>query len=104
MTMSLGTNYVSPENRVATSDARFDMRLTEKFDDDDGASGSGWIWVGAILLAGVLIVSGYLDQESANIEGTASAAGGVSYASDTSPRQTVVASAKSAERRSDKGY
>lgn len=102
--MSLGTDYVSPENRVATSDPRFDMRLTENFDDDD-ASGSGWTWVAAILLAGVLIVSGYLEQESGIIDNTSSApAVGERYASNTSAPQRRVADTHRTDKRSDKGY
>ena len=102
--MSLGTDYVSTENRVATSDPRFDMRLTENFNDDD-ASGSGWTWVAAILLAGVLIVSGYLEQESANVGSTSSAPTiGERYASNTSAPQTRVADTHKTDKRSDKGY
>ena len=101
--MSDGTDYVSPENRVATSDPRFDMRLTENFDDD--TSSNGWTWVAAILLAGVLIVSGYLDQESGIIDGASSvSAVGERYASNTSAPRTGVADTHRADKRSDKGY
>lgn len=99
--MSSGTNYASAENQVATSDARFDMRLTENFDDD--ASSTGWTWVAAILIAGVLIVSGYLDQEAGNIEGTGTSTVGERYASNVSARQPV-ADANRLVRRADKGY
>ena len=99
--MSPGPDFATPDTRVATSDARFDMRLTEKFDDADQTS-AGWTWVAAILIAGVLIVSGYLDQEAGSLA-TASAAGD-RYAVNTSPSQTVVAAAKQTERQSDKGY
>ena len=100
--MSSGTNnYATPENQVATSDARFDMRLTENFDDD--ASSTGWTWVAAILIAGVLIVSGYLDQEAGNIEGTRTSTVGERYASNVSARQPV-ADANTLVQRADKGY
>ena len=101
--MNLATNHASPENKVATSDARFDMRLTDKFDDDD-STGSGWTWVAAILIAGVLIVSGYLDQETANIQASASSGVSASYASSSSARQTMVADANKPAHRLDKGY
>ena len=99
--MNSRPDFATPDTRVATSDARFDMRLTEKFDDADQTS-AGWTWVAAILIAGVLIVSGYLDQEAGSLA-TASAPG-ERYAVNTSPSQTVVAAANQAERRSDKGY
>lgn len=99
--MSPGSDFATPDTRVATSDARFDMRLTENFYDADQTS-AGWTWVAAILIAGVLIVSGYLDQEGGSLA-TASAAG-ESYAVNTSSSQTVVAAAKQTERQSDKGY
>ncbi len=101
MTMSYGTNYATPENQVATSDARFDMRLTENFDDD--ASSTGWTWVAAILIAGVLIVSGYLDQEAGNTAGTRTSTAGERYASNVSTRQPV-ADANRLVQRADKGY
>lgn len=99
--MNSGTNYAAPENQVVTSDARFDMRLTENFDDD--ASSTGWTWVAAILIAGVLIVSGYLDQEAGNIEGTRTSTVGERYASNASARQPV-ADANRLVQRPDKGY
>lgn len=101
--MSLGTNYVTTENQVATSDARFDMRLTGKFDNED-ASASGWAWVAAILVAGTLIVSGYLDQESGNLQTSANTGVVQTYASSTSARQTVIADANRPAHRLDKGY
>jgi len=102
--MNLATNHASPENKVATSDARFDMRLTENFDDDDDATSSGWTWVAAILIAGVLIVSGYLDQETATIQASASSGVSASYAPSSSARQTLVADANKPAHRLDKGY
>ena len=64
--MNAATRYVANVNNIAanvpTSDPRFDMRLTEKFEDDE-SDHSGWTWVAAILIGGVLIVSGYLEQE-----------------------------------------
>ena len=101
--MNLATNHASPENKVATSDARFDMRLTDKFDDDDDSTGSGWTWVAAILIAGVLIVSGYLDQETASIQPSSSVIS-ANYASSSSAPQTMVADANRPAHRLDKGY
>ena len=101
MTMSSGTNYASAENQVATSDARFDMRLTENFDDD--ASGTGWTWVAAILIAGVLIVSGYLDQEAGIIEGKSTSTVGERYASNVSAHQPMADTSRLVHR-ADKGY
>ena len=100
--MNLATNYASSENKVATSDPRFDMRMTEKFDDDD-STGSGWTWVAAILIAGVLIVSGYLDQETASIQSSSSVIS-AHYASSSSAPQTMVADANRPAHRLDKGY
>ena len=100
--MNLATNYASSENKVATSDPRFDMRMTEKFDDDD-STGSGWTWVAAILIAGVLIVSGYLDQETASIQPSSSVIS-ANYASSSSAPQTMVADANRPAHRLDKGY
>ena len=94
--MSPGPDLATLETRVATSDARFDMRLTENFEDADQTS-AGWSWVAAILIAGVLIVSGYLDQEAGSIA-TASA-GRERHAMNTSSSQTVVAAANETERR-----
>ena len=101
--MRPGTDYVSPENRVATSDARFDMRLTENFDDDAATSG-GWTWIAAILIAGTLIVSGYLDQEPANFGGDAPSRVAERHAANTTASQTVVANANTVDARSFKGY
>lgn len=100
--MSLGTDYVTPENRVATSDARFDVRLTENFDDDEASS--GWTWVTALLIAGTLIVSGYLDQESANFASPAASAVADRHVSNTGTPQTLAKSLVSAEQRLVKGY
>ena len=101
--MNAATCNDTPDNHAATRDARFDMRLTEKFDDDD-ASSAGWTWVAAILIGGVLIVSGYLDQESANDAGTTATAVGQRYAANTSAPQAALAGATRTERRADKGY
>lgn len=69
--MNAGIRFVANINRVSanvpTSDPRLDMRLTEKFDDDELDS-TGWTWVAAILIGVVLIVSGYLVQESSRFE------------------------------------
>ena len=51
--MDLENNLITADKRVATSDARFDMRLTENFDDD--ASSTGWTWVAAILIAAAVL-------------------------------------------------
>ncbi len=101
--MNAATCNDTRDNHAATSDARFDMRLTEKFDDDD-ASSAGWTWVAAILIGGVLIVSGYLDQESANVAGITATTVGQRYAAHPSASQTVIADATRTDRRADKGY
>ena len=100
--MSLGTDYVTPENRVATSDASFDARFTEDYDDD--AASSAWTWVTALLIAGTLIVSGYLDQESVNFTSPAASAVADRHVSNTAAPQTVAKSLVSAEQRLVKGY
>ena len=92
----------SPENEVATSDPRFDMRLTEKFDDDDSLS-NGWTWVAAIMIAGVLILSGYLDQESTSIQSSSSVVS-TNYASSSSAQRTTLADANRPAHRSGKGH
>ena len=96
--MSPATSFVVNVNRNATSDVRFDMRLTNQF-DDEAATNAGWTWVAAILIAGTLIVSGYLDQESANPRGPSVAATADKYAvkKPTSPAYPGVHIA-------DKGY
>ena len=101
--MNAATCNDTPDKHAATSDARFDMRLTEKFDDDD-ASSAGWTWVAAVLIGGVLIVSGYLDQESANDAGITATTVGQRYAAHPSASQTVIADATRTDRRTDKGY
>lgn len=102
--MRHGNNHATAEKRVVTSDARFDMRLTENF-DDEVASSSGWTWVIAILIAGMLIVSGYLDQESAIIDGpSAASVVGERNASSTSVPLAVIADARRNDRQRDKGY
>ena len=96
-------SYVVNENHQATSDPRFDMRLTEKFDNDDTAS-VGWTWLAAILIAGTLIVSGYLDQESANTGEQTVVASGDKYASNAPTGQTTRMTVPSADVGRDKGY
>ena len=101
--MNAATCNDTPDKPAATSDARFDMRLTEKFDDDD-ASSAGWTWVAAILIGGVLIVSGYLDQESVNAGSAAASAVGQRYASNTSATPAGAEVVNRSGHRSDKGY
>lgn len=101
--MNLENNLISADKKVATSDARFDMRMTENFDDDD-ASSSGWPWVAAILFAGMLIASAYLDQESGNLVGVTSAVAGVRYAANTAAPLTGVANAQRPDAQSGKRY
>ena len=101
--MNAETNNAVPDNHAATSDARFDMRLTEKFDDGEH-SGSGWMWVGALMFAGVLVVSGYLDQESPRPEQASSPALSEKVASNKVGTQNMAADTKRADHRSDKGY
>ncbi len=101
--MDLENNLITPDKRVATSDARFDMRLTENFDDEDAPS-SGWPWVAAILFAGMLIASAYLDQESGNFAGTTSSVAGERYAANTAVPLTGVTDAQRPDAQSSKGY
>ena len=86
--MTPATSYDVNANCQNTSDPRFDMRLTEKF-DDEGASNVGWTWVAAILIAGTLIVSGYLDQETTDPTGRTVANSGENYAVNTANAQTT---------------
>ena len=99
--MTPATSYVINDNRHATSDPRFDMRLTEKFDDEEATS-VGWTWVAATLIAGSLIVSGYLDDESANPSRPAAKV--QKYAANTATAPSTAMSTKSADVGRDKGY
>ncbi len=101
--MNAETNHAAPDNLAATSDARFDMRLTEKFDDGEN-SGSGWMWVGALMFAGVLIVAGYLDPESPRPEQASTQALNERVALNDPASQAVAADAKRTDHRADKGY
>ncbi len=101
--MNAETNRATSDNHAATSDARFDMRLTENFDDAEH-SGSGWMWVGALMFAGVLIVAGYLDQESPRPEQASSPVLNERIALNNSVPQAAAADTKRADHRSDKGY
>lgn len=105
--MNAGTRFVANVNRIATnvptSDPRFDMRLTEKFEDDDAAS-TGWTWVAAVLIGGVIIVSGYLEQESAQIERAEARTYDQRQGTHVSVSHTVVADGKQGKPRVDKGY
>ncbi len=106
ITMNLGTDSISPEQRVAVSDPRFDMRMTGKL-DDESALRSSWIWVAALLLAGMFIVSGYMDDESRRAERKA-VSGSDTYASSSSmsspSTSTLVATSQNSDQRSAKGY
>ena len=98
--MSPATSYVINDSH-ATSDPRFDMRLTEKFDDEEATS-VGWTWVAATLIAGSLIVSGYLDDESANPSRPAAKV--QKYAANTATAPSTDMSTKNADAGRDKGY
>ncbi|MCY7388284.1 MAG: hypothetical protein LH481_09515 [Burkholderiales bacterium] len=101
--MNAGTRFVANVNRISTSvptsDARFDMRLTEKFDDEE-SDDKGWTWVAAILIGGVLIASGYLEQESANFERAATQTPDQRHATNVPASHIVAVGTK----RADKGY
>ena len=101
--MELENNLITPDKRVATSDARYDMRITENFDDDD-ASSSRWPWVAAILFAGMLIASAFLDQESGNTAGATSSVASEKYADSTASPLTGVAVAQRPDAQSSKGH
>ena len=91
--MDLENKLITADKRVATSDARFDMRMTENFDDEDASNG-GWPWVAAILFAATLIASAYLDQESGNLAGTTTSVAGERYAANTAAPLTGSADAQ----------
>ncbi|MEO8384312.1 MAG: hypothetical protein ABI583_03645 [Betaproteobacteria bacterium] len=99
--MTLATCNDVNINRQTTSDPRFDMRLSEKFVDED-ASSVGWTWVAAILIAGTLIVSGYLDQESALSNLRTTATGSEKYAANSANAQSTRVTGADVDR--DKGY
>ena len=105
--MNAVTRYVGNVNHVAanapTSDPRFDMRLTEKFEDDDSDHG-GWTWVAGILIGGVLIVSGYLEQESTSIDRASTHVSEQKYGTNKTASQHVAVDTVRADPRAVKGY
>lgn len=109
--MNLETDRISPEQRVAVSDPRFDMRMTGQF-DDESALNSSWIWVAAILIAATFLVSGYMDEESRRVEGSTASRFADTYASNSAmpmpmpltSTSTFVATSQSMDERSAKGY
>ena len=103
--MYLGTDSISPEQRVAVSDPRFDMRMTGQFDDESALSAS-WTWAAAILIAAMFIVSGYMDEESRRVETRTDIGSAGTYAASTampSPT-TLVATTQSEDQGFAKGY
>ena len=107
--MNLETDRISPEQRVAVSDPRFDLRMTGQFDDESALSTS-WIWAAAILIAATFLVSGYMDEESRRVEGSTASRFADSYVSNTAmpmpltSTSTFVATSQSMDERSAKGY
>ena len=103
--MHLQTDRISPEQRVAVSDPRFDMRMTGKFDDESALSAS-WTWAAAILIAAMFIVSGYMDEESRRAEGRTVSGSADTFASNTAMplASTFVANSQNMDERSAKGY
>ena len=99
--MTPATSDIFKVNRQTTSAPQFDFRRTEKFDDED-ATNVGWTWVAATLIAGSLIVSGYLDDESANPSRPAAKV--QKYAANTATAPSTAMSTKSADVGRDKGY
>jgi hypothetical protein len=101
--MNRGTDSITPEQRVGVSDPRFDMRMTENFGDGDEGS-TGWTWIVAILIAGVLIISGYLDQESGDFDASTASGSVQTYVASTTAPATLVAAINSTDHRATKGY
>ena len=105
--MNAATRYVANVNHVAanvpTSDPRFDMRLTEKFEDDE-SDHSGWTWVAGILIGGVLIVSGYLEQDSTSIDRASTHVSEQKYGANKTPTQYVAVDTVRADPRGVTGY
>ena len=109
--MNLETDRISPEQRVAVSDPRFDMWMTGQFDDESALSTS-WIWAAAILIAATFLVSGYMDEESRRVEGSTASRSADRYVSNTAMpmpmpltlTSTFVANSPSTDHRSAKGY
>ena len=99
--MTPATSDIFKVNLQTTAAPRFDMRLTEKFDDEEATS-VGWTWVAATLIAGSLIVSGYLDDESANPSRPAAKV--QKYAANTATAPSTAMSTKNADVGRDKGY
>ena len=62
--MELGTDFITPNKRISDNDFRASHRASV----DENDTGGGWTWVAALLVAGLFIVSGYLDQESASAQ------------------------------------
>ena len=105
--MNAATRYVAKVNNVAanvpTSDPRFDMRLTEKFGDDE-SDRSGWTWVAGILIGGVLIVSGYLEQGSTSIDRASTHVSEQKYGTNKTTSQYVAVDTVRADPRAVTGY
>ncbi len=101
--MYLGTDRISPEQRVVVSDPRFDMRMTGKFDDESALSTS-WTWVAATLIAAMFIVSGFMDEESRRVERTTGSVSADTHASNIALPSTRVATSNSKDPGSAKGY
>ena len=105
--MNAATRYVANVNHVAanvpTSDPRFDMRLTEKFEDDE-SDHNGWTWVAAMLIGGVLIVSGYLEQESTRSDRASTHASDQRNGTNQTVSQYAAVDTVRANPRAVKGY
>ena len=105
--MNAATRYVANVNPLAanapTSDPRFDMRLTEKFENDE-SDHSGWTWVAGILIGGVLIVSGYLEQEPTNIDRASTHVSEQKYGTNKTTSQYVAVDTVRADPRAVTGY
>jgi hypothetical protein len=106
--MHHGTDSISPEQRVLVSDPRFDMRMTGKL-DDESALRTSWPWAAALLIAGMFIVSGYIDEESQRVEAKPISGSAETSTSNTtmpmpSSASTFVATSQSTDHRSAKGY
>lgn len=95
--MELGTDFVTPDKRISDNDFRSSLRLPV---EEDGSMSDGWTWVAALLIAALFIVSGYLDQESNNVQQSRAGAS-QNYAAGPSSGS---ASVSGGDYQAEKGY
>jgi hypothetical protein len=101
--MSIGIDYVTPNQRIAENDFRSGMHLPDTADGDNTLS-IGWTWIAVLLVAALFIVAGYLDQQSATPDTSFDSAHATSPGSNISVPRAPGAEANSADRPSARGY